>query len=129
MCWRLPSLPPTPPGRRDHLGSVPQPEALVSLSQAGASLPSTVHDANGRVTVKQGGKNVFEEQRSCPSTLILLSPDGFKGSKLLRRLGLEGSASRCSVSRRAPREGAGRLPNPGSHSSPLLMSFQVGAPA
>lgn len=79
--------------------------------------------------MKREGKNMFVEQRSRPFTLILLSPDGFKGSKLLCRLRLEGSASRCSVLRRAPREGAGRLPIPGSLSSRLLMSFQVGAPA
>ena len=60
---------------------------------------------------------------------ILLSPGGFKGSTHLRRLGLRGSASRCPVLWRAPREGAGRFPGPAPLSSPLLMSFQVGAPA
>ena len=69
------------------------------------------------------------EQRSHPSTPVLLSPGGFKGSTHLCRLGLRGSASHCPVLWCAPREGPGRFPVPAPLSSPLLMSFQVGAPA
>lgn len=110
-------------------GSSLQPAAFVSFSGAGASHLALCTMSNSKSTRTQEGKSLGKKELSFYS---VLSPDNFKGSKYLRRLGTGGVPPAAVLVWAHPREGAGRLPrSPCSQPlfSRLLMSFQVGAPA